>query len=1585
MKRVGSLRRAVAPIVSTVLVGSVLAVPTPAAGAAVGAALPAVGPVGQGFSLNRSDLRFILKQIKISEEHVRTRTASDPCGTLLGAGPNQIANQNNQGVELPWGLRTVDGSCNNLVPSRSQFGASDESFSRMTQPYWRPGYEQPGTTSDPEPRRISNLISDQTEGNDAAVVAGGAGADIDPASGTVDIPNVAPDVGLSAPYNSLFTIFGQFFDHGLDLTNKGPGKVFMPLDSEDPLYKTGAPTNFMVLTRATATSATQRDAVNKTTPFVDQSQTYGSHPSHQVFLREYTADVAGKPDSTGSLLTGGAGGGLATWAAVKAQSASLLGIKLTDVDVTDVPLLATDPYGQFEPGPNGYPQIVTGSGLVEGDPTANGGTGIGIPADATKTRHAFLDDIARHAVPIGDKDPTDGPGPYVPLDRDTDPGTTDDRDPATYDDEMLDEHFIAGDGRLNENIALSAVHHVFHSEHNRLVADIDRIINTEETAANVAAWNDTSYPGAWTYGERLFQAARFVTEMEYQHLAFEDFARKVQPQVNAFTGYDTTIDPAITAEFAHAVYRFGHSMLTETVARTKPGGARRDIPLLDAFLNPPAYDEGGLTPDQAAGDIMRGMSKQVGSEMDEFVTEALRNRLLGLPLDLAALNLARGRDTGMPPLNETRRQFFAATNNNSALRPYSSWLDFGDGLRHHESLINFVAAYGTHPSITGGKNAKRAAAALLVAGNPSDPETPTDSVDFMNSTGSWSSTETGLDLVDLWVGGLAERQAPFGGLLGSTFNYVFEKQMENLQDGDRFYYLARTAGLNLLTQLEGNSASELIERNTDVTDLPADAFSRPDLFFYLENLGTSGPVPDDPTTPWDESVELRRTPDGTLRYSGTQHVVFIGTPTADRMRSSEGDDTLRGNADNDTIEGGAGNDTLIGGDGRDIMTDSFGDDVTKGGDGHDAINSGAGFDLNQPGRGDDFTVGGSDLTETIAGPGDDMVYAGDAADTVFGDDGDDWIEGGNQADLLQGDNGAPFQDDLNEAGHDVIIGGAGADDYDSEGGDDIMVAGPGVERNEGMLGFDWVNHQGHLVAADADLARTAFVVPAVDTLSDRFDEVESLSGWKYDDTLFGDDQTTVDRGGDTLTAEGIARIEGLQEFLGAEVTSYDAGNILLGGGGSDVIEGRGGDDIIDGDLWLSVSLPAPDLSTPDPDDTKLFTEMSQLQADVFAGRIDGGQISVVRQIVPPAGVDTGADAAVFSGPRADYDIVAVGAKLEVTHARGTATDGVDRVSGVEELRFSDRSVSTAVTAPGVPTAADAVAGDASATVTYSAPTSDGGSPITEYRVQVFTGSTLENTVSGIAPDARRAEITGLTNGTSYTFRVIAVNSAGASGASEPTFPVTPQAAAEPATRPGAPTIGTASGGDGQATVRWAAPTDDGATPITEYRIQVRTGTVVVRTVTGVPAAATDAVVTGLTNGTAYNFRVRAVNAVGVGVLSAPSNAVTPTGAAAATVPGQPAIGRADPGAAGGAITATANWPEATNDGGSPITGYRVRALRLSSTGAVLGSTTSPVQPASSRALEMTLPVAGDYRFMVQAINDVGTSTWSRRSNPVAGQ
>ena len=125
-------------------------------------------------------------------------------------------------------------------------------------------------------------------------------------------PNVTPDAGLSAPFNAWFTFFGQFFDHGLDLVTKGGnGTIFVPLKPDDPLVA-GADgiserrrpprTTFMVETRATdlpgpdgvlGTADDIHENENTTTPFVDQNQTYTSHPSHQVFLRAYKLDADG--------------------------------------------------------------------------------------------------------------------------------------------------------------------------------------------------------------------------------------------------------------------------------------------------------------------------------------------------------------------------------------------------------------------------------------------------------------------------------------------------------------------------------------------------------------------------------------------------------------------------------------------------------------------------------------------------------------------------------------------------------------------------------------------------------------------------------------------------------------------------------------------------------------------------------------------------------------------------------------------------------------------------------------------------------------------------------------------------------------------------------------------------------------------------------------------------------------------------------------------------------------------------------------------------------------------------------------------
>ena len=262
--------------------------------------------------------------------------------------------------------------------------------------------------------------------------------------------------------------------------------------------------------------------------------------------------------------------------------------------------------------------------------------------------------------------------------------------------------------------------------------------------------------------------------------------------------------------------------------------------LIAAFLNPLAFAASGTTPEEATSAIVRGVTRTVGNEIDEFVTEALRNNLVGLPLDLAVLNPARGRDAGIPSLNAARRDFYTQTGD-SWVKPYTSWADLVEHLKHPESLINFIAAYGTHSSILSATTLaeKRAAASLLVLGGAGEPA---DRLDFLNSTGAWTNTplvmaghdnvlgtaddvasfmtRTGVDNIDFWIGGLAEKVAVAGGLLGPTFNFVFEQQLEKLQDGDRFYYLERTAGLSFGNELEFNSFSKMIMANTEAVHLP---------------------------------------------------------------------------------------------------------------------------------------------------------------------------------------------------------------------------------------------------------------------------------------------------------------------------------------------------------------------------------------------------------------------------------------------------------------------------------------------------------------------------------------------------------------------------------------------------------------------------------------------------------------------------------------------------------------------------------------------------------------------------------------------
>ncbi|WP_460894921.1 peroxidase family protein, partial [Ramlibacter monticola] len=1257
-------------------------------------------------TLNRKDLEFILQQIQVAEAHAGGADLTTLVPTVFA----------------PVGLRTVDGSFNNLLPGQSTFGAADQPFPTLIDPQFSPPYNAPGLVFDAQPRVISNLVADMSINNPAAVQAfvqaglgsirtsDGALLDADGnvigPNAVLTIPNVTPDVGLSAPYNSWFTFFGQFFDHGLDLVNKNPAEaVIIPLQPDDPLFSTapGAP-NFMVLSRTLHDA--NGNAVNQTTPFVDQNQTYTSHASHQVFLREYVLDASGHPVATGKLLNH-ADGGLPTWADVKTQAHNLLHIDLDNMDVLNLPLLVTDPYGKFVPGPNGFPQLVINAGPPPVTVSATAGTFVDASA-GVRTGHPFLADIAHAAAPVSDT------GGILTADTDTEINTGP-QAPGFYDDELLDRHYITGDGRGNENIALTSVHHVFHSEHNRQIEAIKTLVTGTGDPDFIASWHLAD--GSWN-GERLFQAARFATEMQYQHLVFEEFARRVQPNINEFLvpdGYNVNIDPAIVAEFAHAVFRVGHTMLTETVDRFDPNFAADDKTLIEAFLNPVGFNNNGdLSPEEAAGAIVRGMTRQVGNEIDEFVTSAVRNNLLGLPLDLAALNIARGRDTGLPSLNEARREFFTQTSE-SKLAPYTSWVDLTQHLKHEASAINFIAAYGTHAALTAADvdtvEEKRAVAVALVMGgsatiNAGTPEEriftadDTDRLDFLNSTGAYANTPagvttTGVDDIDLWIGGLAERQTPFGGLLGSTFNFVFEQQLENLQNGDRFYYLSRTAGMHFGTELENNSFADLVMLNTDATHLPADIFSTPSWIFEVDQLkqytGLGAGGHDDPTGGTAQVPLVIRDDPATagpdtnyLRYTGQDHVVLGGTSGNDTLISSIGDDTFYGDEGNDRIEGGDGNDMIHGGAGDDIITDSGGDDVIHGEAGNDVIHGGNGLNLILGQDGNDFIITGEDISTTFAGAGNDFILGSKLNLPTLGNEGDDWIELGTQ-DGAGGDNFDPLG--LGTIiGHDVFITGGGFDEGEGEGGDDIMVMSDGEDRFTGGGGFDWGSYANDTEGVTGDLALNALIEPPVvgsnQGIKDKFFQVEGLSGSSHSDILHGSKLDVVPVGTasallGTLTNPSL--YAGMQELLGEGVTSFGSGDIILGGGGSDILDGREDDDLLDGDRWLNVRISVRANADGTGPEIRSVNSMQDLVPDMLSGAINPGQLQIVREIL------TGApdfDTAMYWGKFSEYTVTTNDdGSITVAHSiDGGVTvgaDGIDTLRNIERIQFADVAINFA--------------------------------------------------------------------------------------------------------------------------------------------------------------------------------------------------------------------------------------------------------------------------------------------------------------------
>ena len=198
--------------------------------------------------------------------------------------------------------------------------------------------------------------------------------------------------------------------------------------------------------------------------------------------------------------------------------------------------------------------------------------------------------------------------------------------------------FMTGDVRAAENIALSSLHTLFTREHNAQVVKL--------AAADPSLTDD-----------QLFEGARARVEAILQAITYNEFLPKLlgAAALEDYAGYDPSVNPGISVEFSTAVYRFGHSLLSSEIQRINEDGSEHamgNLALRDAFFNPDEMFASGIDP------ILRGLADGQSQALDTFVIEDVRSFLFGPPgaggLDLASLNIQRGRDLGVASYNDLR-------------------------------------------------------------------------------------------------------------------------------------------------------------------------------------------------------------------------------------------------------------------------------------------------------------------------------------------------------------------------------------------------------------------------------------------------------------------------------------------------------------------------------------------------------------------------------------------------------------------------------------------------------------------------------------------------------------------------------------------------------------------------------------------------------------------------------------------------------------------------------------------------------------------------------------------------------------------
>lgn len=273
------------------------------------------------------------------------------------------------------------------------------------------------------------------------------------------------------------------------------------------------------------------------------------------------------------------------------------------------------------------------------------------------------------------------------------------------------KHFIAGDVRGNENPLLTCLHTVFIREHNRICDEL-RVVHLN--------WRD----------ERLYQEARKRTVAIMNAIIYEEWLPTMGIHLPDYQGYDRTVNAGISNVFTVTAYRMGHTLLSGNILRLDNDGnpiPEGHIRLKDAFFNPLEITKaGGLEP------YLKGMGAQAQQKFDAKMLDDVRNFLFSdqgsFGLDLASININRGRERGVPDYNLIRTHY--------GMGRVSSFLEINSNVDIANALETL---YGS------------------------------------------------VNNIDPWVGMLSEEKMP-NSIFGELVIRVLARQFQNLRDGDRYFY-----------------------------------------------------------------------------------------------------------------------------------------------------------------------------------------------------------------------------------------------------------------------------------------------------------------------------------------------------------------------------------------------------------------------------------------------------------------------------------------------------------------------------------------------------------------------------------------------------------------------------------------------------------------------------------------------------------------------------------------------------------------------------------------------------------------------------